>query len=220
MISFRYRTVFLCFDFFLFLTEHLSSLDMFKVANAKIPRWVLIDSLDRQELQYRHKSGFWGLWWRTLTQYNVKIDNLTIFFRFCCNDAVTSWRQPIRWRIYVLMQKFSKHHNASSWKFLFGLSTFVQKFGMFHILPSSILKFVCQWKYYCTVSKCAIRVVKTHFCVDIEAPDDPRIRLIPILEFWHWQPWTCQVMTSVPSDREKNQNKPKLFDIQTRSYQN
>ena len=31
--------------------EHLSSLDMFKVANAKMPRWVSIDSLDRQDLQ-------------------------------------------------------------------------------------------------------------------------------------------------------------------------
>ena len=29
---------------------------------------------------------------------------------------------------------------------------------------------------------------KSTFGVDIEAPDDPRSRMIPILAFWHWQP--------------------------------
>ena len=95
MSSFRYCTVLLCLIFFLSLTEHLSSLDMFKVANAKIPRWVSFDSLDRQELQYQHQK--WILTTLIAHFYTVQclIDYLTIFFRCCNNDAVTSWRQPI-----------------------------------------------------------------------------------------------------------------------------
>ena len=68
---------------------------MFKVANAKIPRWVSFDSLDRQELQYQHQK--WILTTLIAHFYTVQclIDYLTIFFRCCNNDAVTSWRQPI-----------------------------------------------------------------------------------------------------------------------------
>ena len=58
---------------------------------------------------------------------------------------------------------------------------------------------------------CHIKVMKSHFCVDIRAPDDSRSRLIPILIFW----WLDHVnLSSMTNDKCSIRKRTQIYAVQ------